>query len=97
MLTQEEHCRLSIGFLLLLFLPYLFIYFTILFTLLSVCIVLEWAGGEGQVGERRRRTRNRKRKRGLRMKPTDINTVFVMSIMSCHYMLTGGRKDKNMA
>lgn len=24
MLTQEEHCRLSIGFLLLLFLPYLF-------------------------------------------------------------------------
>lgn len=60
-----------------------------------MCIVLEWAGGEGQVGERRRRTRNRKRKRGLRVKPTDINTV--MSIMSCHYMLTGGRKDKNMA
>lgn len=58
---------------------------------------MEWAGGEGQVGERRRRTRNRKRKRGLRRKPTDINTVFVMSIMSCHYMLTGGRKDKNMA
>lgn len=46
-----------------------------------MCIVLEWAGGEGQVGERRR-TRNRKRKSGLRVKPTDINTV--MSIMSLH-------------
>lgn len=43
MLSQEEHCRLSIGFLLLLFLSYLFIYFTILFTLLSVC-VLCWSG-----------------------------------------------------
>lgn len=55
--------------------------------------MLEWAGGEGQVGERRRRTRNRKRKVGVEGEANrHAYTVFVMSIM-----LTGGRKDKNMA